>query len=392
VTALALAGCTAVARTPATTTVPKVLGEQRGTPTVIGQPAPAGTGELGAVSCADATHCWAVGVAGPNAAASPTLPVTVIAATTDGGRTWSTQQVTLPAIPDLSGVSCPAITTCMAVGATGAQPSAGLALITDDGGATWAAAATAPPGSVDLTAVTCASTTACTAIVSDGTAIWSAQTADFGTTWVRKGNLPLAFEDPRTISCTPAGTCLVAGYSSTTTGHGEADIALSLDGGQTWAPATIPPGTGALESATCVTATDCLAVGSTSTTVSDVVPAQGLVLASTDGGHTWTAASAPPVDDAFGVACPSTLVCALVGTEWTGQPPVGTGAVAVSTDGGLSFTGSKVAYVPLSLTALSCPAPSACVAVGGDVVARMVLPVPKVHHPKKEPAGTGHHH
>jgi hypothetical protein len=381
----AAAACTTVARKPPPD-APRVLGEQTGTPTVIGQPAPAGTGQLGAVSCADATHCWAVGVAGPNAAASPTAPVTVIAATANGGRTWAAQHLTLPITPDLSDVSCPALTTCMAVGASGAQPASGLALTTQDGGATWAPA-TVPPGAADLTSVTCATTTACTAIVSDGTATWSAQTNDFGATWVREGNLPLAFEDPRTISCTFGGSCLVAGYSGTTTGHGQADIALSVNGGQTWTASILPPGLGALQSATCPTATTCLAVGSTSTTVSDVVPAQGLLLTSSDGGHTWAVSLAtPPVDDVFGVACPTTLVCAMVGTLWTGTPAVGTGAVALSADGGVTFTGSKAAYVPLSLTALSCPSARGCVAVGGDIVARIVLPVPKVH--KKRAAGT----
>lgn len=40
---------------------PRVLGQSNRTPAVIGQPAPTGTGDLDAVSCADAKHCWAVG-------------------------------------------------------------------------------------------------------------------------------------------------------------------------------------------------------------------------------------------------------------------------------------------------------------------------------------------
>ena len=63
-----------------------------------------------AVSCADADHCWAVGVAGPatgtstgagsTATAATTTATasapTVIAATANGGRTWVAQPLALP--------------------------------------------------------------------------------------------------------------------------------------------------------------------------------------------------------------------------------------------------------------------------------------------------------
>src|SRR6202034_2583786 len=44
---------------------PPVLGQQSGTPAAVGQPAPAGTGQLDAVSCAGVERCWAVGTPGP---------------------------------------------------------------------------------------------------------------------------------------------------------------------------------------------------------------------------------------------------------------------------------------------------------------------------------------
>ena len=51
------------------------------------------------------------------------------------------------------------------------------------------------------------------------------------------------------------GTCLVAGYVPTSNGHGEGAVAVSADGGQTWALATVPAGIGVLQSAACLTAT-----------------------------------------------------------------------------------------------------------------------------------------
>ena len=63
-----------------------------------------------------------------------------------------------------------------------------------------------------------------------------------------------------------------------------------------------------------------------------------------------------------------------VGTDWVGTPAVGTGAVARSSDGGSSFTAVTTEYTPVPLTALACPTPGNCVAVGGDTVARITLP------------------
>ena len=60
-----------------------------------------------------------------------------------------------------------------------------------------------------------------------------------------------------------------------------------------------------------------------------------------------------------------------------GHPAVGIGAVAQSIDGGLTFTPSLTAYVPLTLTAVACPTSAACVAVGGDTVARVRLIAPR---------------
>jgi photosystem II stability/assembly factor-like uncharacterized protein len=366
-----------------TTTPPThVLGEPRGTPLALGKPAPSDTGQLDAVSCASAKRCWAVGVAGPDPA-SPT-GATVIVATRDGGASWQAQHSAGASPPQLSGVSCPSTTECMAVGSTGASlPGSGVVLTTSDGGATWSPA-TVPANALAVTSVTCDGP-ACVAIVSDGTSTWSALTTDFGQTWQRAGTLPTAFVPGNDLLCTPIGTCLVAGYVPTGSGHGTGAIALSTDGGHTWAPATVPSGSGVLQSVACTSTASCVAAGTTSSTVSDVVPAKGQLLRSTDGGHTWTTVSAAlPVDDVYAVACPSAQQCAMVGTKWTGFPAVATGALAQSLNGGQTFRASSGAYVPLTLTALSCPTVAGCVAVGGDTVARLTL-VPAGHPPATSP-------
>jgi photosystem II stability/assembly factor-like uncharacterized protein len=380
--AVVLAGCTTTPSQGAPHSL-GVLGQPRGTPRVLGQPAPTGTGTLLAVACASSTHCWAVGTTPETV---PPGGADVIVATKDGGRVWKAQHITGGSTPQLSGVSCPTPTDCLAVGSNGASvPGSGVAVATTDGGKTWSPVAA--PTALTVMGVTCLTVSNCVALVSDGTLVWSATSANFGQTWQQQGNMPSLFVAGNDLSCTVAGVCLVAGYVPTGTGQGEGAMALSTDGGHTWALASVPNGVGVLRSVVCVTATDCLAAGTTATTVSDVVPAHGELLDSADGGHTWApATNQPPVDDVFGVACPSAKVCAMVGTEWQGTPAVGTGAVAQSGDSGTTFKMSSSAYVPLTLTALSCPDATLCVAAGGDTLARITVitptPVPKhTHHP-----------
>ena len=331
------------------------------------------------MSCATARRCWAVGVAGPN---PPATGATVIVATTSGGKSWKAQHVAGGSTPQLSGVSCPTATDCMAVGSTGASlPGSAVVVTTRDAGTTWSPA-TAPMDALAVTSVQCAGPSDCTVLVSDGTLTWSAHSADFGRTWQRQGDLPSLFLGGRELSCTAGGSCLVAGYVPISNGHGQGAVSVSSDGGQTWTLATVPPGLGVLQSAACLNATDCVAAGTTTTTVSDVVPAKGELLRSADGGHSWVpSASALPVDDVYSVACPSARKCAIAGTKWVGLPAIGTGAVAQSLNGGLTFRASSSAYVPITLTALSCPDPVSCVAVGGNTVARITLIAPKAPPP-----------
>jgi hypothetical protein len=353
-----------------------VLGQPQGTPLVKGQPAPASVGQLGAVTCASVERCWAVGVPGPNAPASAGGS-SVIIATTNGGATWIPQTVAGGATPELSGVACPTKVDCLAVGSNGS--SSGVAVVTHDGGANWASA-TSPTGSIAVQSVTCAGLAQCTALAGNGTAVWSVRTTDFGQTWTQMGSLPSSFVVDGTLFCASGGPCLVPGYVPTSAGHGQGALAVSRDGGQTWNGASLPAGTGVLQAATCSTVSRCLASGSTSTTVSDVAAAQGQLLQSADGGSTWTAATAPPVDDGYGMACPSAQLCALAGANWEGNPAVAAGAVAQSRDGGGEFSLSPAAYAPITLTAVACPSTAACVAVGGDVVARITLVQPRPPH------------
>jgi photosystem II stability/assembly factor-like uncharacterized protein len=375
--AITASGC-ALSGHPGPPKAPRLLGQGTGTPLAVGQPAPSGTGDLGAVSCATVRRCWAVGIVGPNPA--PSTGATVIAATTNGGTTWKAQAVSGGSTPQLSGVSCPTATECVAVGSNGASlPGSGVVITTSDAGATWTSVAS-PQNALAVLSVTCASPSDCVAIVSDGTSTWAAHSADFGQSWQQEGNLPSTFQPENDITCVAGGICLDAGYVPTSNSHGQGAVAVSADGGQTWALAAVPSGIGVLQSTACPSTTVCLAAGTTATTVSDVVPAKGELLRSTDGGHTWEqSARTVPVEDVYGMACPSAQQCAMVGTFWFGLPEVGVGSVAQSIDAGSTFRSSPTSYTPITLAAVACPSTSKCIAVGGHTVAKVALLHPKHH-------------
>ncbi len=307
---------------------------------------------------------------------APASPATVIDATVNGGKTWVAQSLGLDPAPALTGISCPTAQLCLAVGLSGSAPG-GIVLITRDAGASWTAGAI-PAGATVITSVQCPSSIDCTVVATDGTTFWSAHSVDFGNQWLRGGSLPAGLQDAGSLTCVTGGPCLVTGFTATTAGHGQGAIVVSGDGGTTWAAADVPPKTGLLQSVACTTVTSCVAAGTTSTTVSAVVPARGEMLTSQDGGKTWTDAPArPSIDDIFGLACPSPLICAMVGTKWVGSPAIGTGGVAQSHNGGSTFIASTTEYVPLPLTALDCPSTQACIGVGGNTLAQIVLSKPK---------------
>ena len=364
---------------PGSTKVARVLGEPKGTALAVGQPAPSGTGELGALSCATERRCWAVGIAGPNAA--PSSVATVIDATTNGGRTWKAQQVAGGSTPQLSSVSCPTATECMAVGSNGASlPGSGVVITTSDGGATWSPAA-APQNALVVSSVTCASPTDCTAIVSDGTSTWSAHSPDFGQSWQQEGNLPAGFLPGNDITCIAGGICIDAGYVPTTNGHGQGAVAVSADGGQTWALASVPAGTGVLQSTACLSPSAVPRRRHDRDHGQRRGPRQGRTPPQRGrGAHVGAVERHTARRRRLRAGLPVGRRSApWWGPTWVGSPAVGTGGVAESTDAGLTFRSATTSYVPITLTAVACPSVSGCIAVGGNTVARLTLLRPPRH-------------
>lgn len=184
---------------------------------------PAGPAVATALSCTDGTHCWAT--------ASQAVDVGhvtgVVAATSDGGATWTLQHVptgtgALRGIDCVPGPSAAVGASCVAVGTTttvlsGGRGGLGVVLTSGNGGRTWTSAPVSPTAA-DLLAVSCTagpcvavgtsvdSAPASGVVVLTGVAGLSAQT------WRRAVVAPVAL--PLTgVSCVSLSACVVVGES-----------------------------------------------------------------------------------------------------------------------------------------------------------------------------------
>ena len=277
---------------------------------------PAGDDGFGGIACPSASTCIAVG---NNA----------FVMTSDGGTTWTNDT---PATGGGEGsVSCGSSSNCVAVGGFGIE-------VTDDGGTTWSSATA--PGQPFLNSVSCASALDCVAVGFGATGNNDiVSTADGGTTWtgddVATGGIDLF-----SVSCASTQVCNVAGKNT---------VFTTSDGGTTWTEQTLS-GVGDLS---CASPADCVSVGYES------------IFTTSDGGMTWTVGSAPSGATALiGVSCVSTTQCVAVGLNSQG------GGIVTGYDDPappLSTTTTSPMVTPSATTSRSTVSYSATVApVGGS--------------------------
>lgn len=208
-------------------------------------------------------------------------------------------------------------------------------------------------------------------------ALWSAVPASASTTWrVQAVPAPAnSYAELLGVSCPATGTCTAVGFSSIIGSATQSTLAERWAGGH-WAIQPTPsPGTGAvgqLTGVSCLSATDCTAVGIDSTPT-----AANSTLVEHWDGSTWTVVPSPDpagtaVTDFTGVSCASPTSCTAVGlydtsgnrphelpfaehwdgTSWTVQRvPLPSGATGGGLDGGVS-----------------CPSATRCIAVGSVAI------------------------
>ena len=254
---------------------------------------------LDGVSCPIESDCWAVGATSSNAAA--------VVATTDGGRIWNAQN--LPGdVTALDGVSCPTPTDCWAVGTT--SLSKGIIVATVNGGSTWNSQSL-PTGIRTLNEVSCPTPSHCWAVGATSSNVGAVvATTDGGGTWSSQGlpsdigqTLPSGLYALNGVSCATSSDCWAVGASSSNAGI----VVATTNGGSTWSSQSLPSNVSLLDGASCPTSGHCWAVGATSSHA-------GVVVATTNGGGTWDSQRLPSgISILKGISCPTGSGCRAVG-------------------------------------------------------------------------------
>lgn len=259
-------------------------------------------------TCADSTHCWVAGDDGYSA--------TSIIGTSDGGQTWSRES--LPAVPlndEIWGIVCPTVSVCWLDGLYDSDSSVAVERSVD-GGNTWAPVAI--PAAIEQ----------------------------------QTRSNPYAFG----ISCPDANHCRFASFNW---------LLTTDDGGVTWSLVQPLQAGGFGDALACPDDLHCYMADGAAPGISGVA-----VLASGDGGHTWTAANSFPAPAGVGLritglACVSASRCTAVGHSWT-QGPLGTsdtGYIATTVDGWYSYR-SPAAPPGIVLRSISCTDTFQCWASG----------------------------
>lgn len=312
----------------------------------------------------------------------------IIAVSTNAGATWINAPIVgNPAAGAFSSVSCTGSGVTAICAAVGSDDDSGAALIvvSTDGGTTWTNTPIAGNPAGLYSGVSCTgsgATAICAAGGSDFTAApIIAVSTNGGITWTSK---PIAGAPGsgtyNSVGCTGSGStavCAAAGLEFNTFGG---ILAVSTDGGNTWTNKSIAgPGPVPGDAASCTgsgSAAICVASGSDFLT--------GIVAVSTDGGNTWTRkviTGNPAAGDYLSADCVgsgSTALCVAAGVA---NGVVQSGSIAVSTDGGntwthKTFTGDpgKGVLSTVSCTGDSGPA-AMCVIVGQNGVTNQPMVV-----------------
>jgi hypothetical protein len=331
----------------------------------IPDPAGGAAVSLTGISCASADDCEAVGNYN-----SSTVPA--ILAERWNGTSWSIQVIPDPGASSyatLSEVSCPAANDCEAVGADSLGPFAEVW-----NGTTWSAQSTPAPGGINspqLEAVSCASAGFCEAVgfgVNSASHFVALAEAWNGTSW--SGALP---PDPAAnttelqgVSCVSPSFCAAVGY---TTSSGTGTLGEGWNG-TSWAIEQIPEPAGTttadLLGISCAAATACETAGQAA------VPAIANMLIDGWNGTSWTLqAPVQPIgatSNSFSAAsCVSATDCEAVGSYDNAS------AVQVTLAEAWNGTSWKIQATPnpakgstITLTGVSCVSASFCEASGSN--------------------------
>jgi len=383
VTCLASSGCWAAGWWGGAAGMQALLERWDGTAWTLAAPAAASAGAspaLNDVACASASRCWAVGTYAPAGTSQPLIE-------TWDGSAWTLAPAASPTASQsaaLTGVACPAATTCVAVGAYATTfTGTSQALIETWDGAAWSAASPSggsPGTSVELARVSCASRTTCYAAGSAAPPAGAGQAlveAWDGNSWSSAGGVaPGGTTSSRlaAVACDADG-CWAAGSEVTGAGFAVGLAERLVTGTWTPVPTAEPQGqeVNALSSVACASPGPfCVSVGSHST------EASAETLVESWRGGAWSAVASPSAGGSMnsflnGVACASATACWAVGeaeptSNGVSPTSIDTASTLVEAWNGSSWsiasspnpTGAQIS----SLSSVSCASTTDCWAVG----------------------------
>jgi hypothetical protein len=310
------------------------------------QTPPAGTFEPAGVSCPNVSTCYAAVVNGS---------VPGIITTSNGGSTWKATIGAIPSDDDvLAGISCSSSVDCVTVGVD--SSGAAAAVGTSNSGTTWTDQVV--PGSLgELSAVSCP--IGGTTCVSEGpgfisgTSVVVNPTADTsGSSWTQE-SIPQTAGTLIGLDCISATTCESVGSTGATATSGSAFVMGTTDAGNTWTVQALPAGASNFDSISCPSATTCFAAGSAASTA--------VVATTTDSGAAWAISQPPGMASLTSIACPSASDCYAIGTGQSGDTEI-----VASTDGGNTWTATDLGGDIGSPDGIACVSATSCLAVGGN--------------------------
>jgi hypothetical protein len=286
---------------------------------------PAADGTIAAISCPSDDDCVAVGQSAQGGAS--------ILRSTDGGFSWSV--LAPPAsTPHLTGVSCVGGTNdCWAVG--------GTAVIATSDGVTWAAE-TLPTGTPAVGQISCPTTRFCLAN-GGGPNI---ATTDGGATWSARAGLPTELVWNDAIDCVTDEVCFAAGSRQNSLESQTGFVYRTTDGGASWSALDFPtalPDYGA-NAISCWSATSCLVDGTINNGGIEGSSGTPLFISTNDGGASWSERAAPESL----VSVPA-IDCVDASTCWL----AGASGIGVSTDLGVSWT-PRLPAKGFAISTVSC--------------------------------------
>jgi hypothetical protein len=302
-------------------------------------------------------------------------PLVALSAATPAGAasgTWSVTPTpnTAPNLTNtLLTVSCPVPNTCTAVGLHRDASGDDHPLIESATGGGWTIVPSPSPTSATnsfLVGISCVSTTSCTAVGDSWTTFGDNKTlieSWNGTEWsvVPSPNTTDAFNVLDSVSCSTATDCVAVG------GAGSTSLVETLAGG-TWTITPAPgPGFGAgYFGVSCTAPGSCTAVG----TYDQGNVAQTLV--ATSLGGTWSLVPSPNSTASPGeysileaVACPSATTCTAVGIHY-GSATITQTLVEREVGGAWVLVASPNTAPNQNnwLNGISCPTSASCTAIG----------------------------